>query len=209
MLQKTWFYLCMCYIGSMKCHFIMLLLSMLTHAVVFNKAFLTTRDLLSLWTDATPTQACSADGYFYCVAGSGHYFRVQARHVRADAGGGLTKLFMGGSGLILRPAQPPFLCQRPLEGRMPSQRLRPAFPMMRLLWSTFDTLPTVATQVSNTWEEGWFPNNITFKAFKFSFQWPKFCTKTKKIKVRDKLGCWLEKAWPDSFKSWNSLLTCF
>lgn len=57
---------------------------------------------------------------------------------------------MGGSGLIFRPAQPPFLCHRPLEGRMPSQRLRPALPMTRLLWSTLDTRPTVTMQVSNT-----------------------------------------------------------
>lgn len=47
--------------------------------------------------------------------------------------GRLTKLFIGGSGLILRPAQPPFRFHKPLEGRMPSQRLRPALPMIRLL----------------------------------------------------------------------------
>lgn len=64
--------------------------------------------------------------------------------------GRLTKLFMGGSGLILRPAQPPFLCHKPLEGRMPSQRLRPALPMIRLLWSTLDTRPTVTMHVSST-----------------------------------------------------------
>lgn len=62
MLRKTWFYLCMFYIWSMKCHFITLLLSMLTHAVVFNKAFLTTQDVVRLWTDVTVTQACCADG---------------------------------------------------------------------------------------------------------------------------------------------------
>lgn len=64
--------------------------------------------------------------------------------------GRLTKLFIGGSGLILRPAQPPFRCHKPLEGRMPSQRLRPALPMICLLWSMFDTRPTVTTQVSST-----------------------------------------------------------
>ncbi|KAA8584018.1 hypothetical protein FQN60_015226, partial [Etheostoma spectabile] len=45
---------------------------------------------------------------------------------------------------------PPFLCHKPLEGRMPSQRLRPALPMIRLLWSMLDTRPTVTMQVSNT-----------------------------------------------------------
>lgn len=64
--------------------------------------------------------------------------------------GRLTKLFIGGSGLILRPAQPPFRCHKPLEGRMPSQRLRPALPMIRLLWSMLDTRPTVTMQVSST-----------------------------------------------------------
>ncbi len=57
---------------------------------------------------------------------------------------------MGGSGRILRPAQPPFLCHRPLDGRMPSQRFRPAFPITRLLWSALETLPTVTIHVSNT-----------------------------------------------------------
>lgn len=62
----------------------------------------------------------------------------------------LTKLFMGGRGLILRPAHPPFLCHNPLEGRTPNQRLRPAFPMISLLWSTLDTRPTVTMHVSST-----------------------------------------------------------
>lgn len=53
--------------------------------------------------------------------------------------------------MILRPAQPPLRCHKPVCGRLPSQRLRPAFPITRLLWSTLDTRPTVATQVSSTW----------------------------------------------------------
>lgn len=68
----------------------------------------------------------------------------------AEIDGRLTKLFIGGSGLILRPAQPPFLCHSPLEGRIPNQRLRPALPMTCLLWSTLDTRPTVTMHVSIT-----------------------------------------------------------
>lgn len=52
--------------------------------------------------------------------------------------------------MILRPAQPPLRCHKPVCGRLPSHRFRPAFPITRLLWSTLDTRPTVATQVSST-----------------------------------------------------------
>lgn len=82
----------------------------------------------------------------------------QVTHDLAAADGRLMKLFMGGSGLILRPAQPPFLCHRPLDGLMPSQRFRPAFPITRLLWSALETLPTVTIHVSNTCGENQLQN---------------------------------------------------
>lgn len=118
---------------------------MLTRAAVFNKAFLSTGE----WTCEWGSGRVSIWSSFYCS----EFTWTDWGHDLAATDGRLTKLFMGGSGLILRPAQPPFLCHRPLDGLMPSQRFRPALPMTRLLWSTLDTLPTVTIHVSSTWRE--------------------------------------------------------
>lgn len=131
--------------------YIVLFLSLLSQAVVFNKIFnLLYKQLVFIYIFFLNKSIWFPYKYKMISSKKQQSPVPNMLCYLAEIEGMLTKLFIGGSGLILRPAQPPFLCHKPLEGRTPSQRLRPALPMICLLWSTLDTRPTVTMQVSAT-----------------------------------------------------------